>query len=292
MRVKKTVGSIYTRYSYAGQMPVEEFHYYFIYPANAFIKQVRDGLGARGIDWIEKTQQNNTVITGYPVYDGHGNMIACLFKNGSSYSINDQRSYDAWGNIRSGNTTGDPKARYVANLGHLADDESGLTYMRARYYEPSSGRFVSEDPAGNGGNWYTYCSNNPISRVDKSGKKDYIKEALEIGLIIIGFYYLEGGIVEAYYAVTPAQLTVAKKMIWIGLAALTLAYAAACTSDWHQSFAVTLVGLVIGSWIDRAIEGLAAGAKTEAAAAVVASFAYALTVSYFIIQIFVDEQGP
>jgi RHS repeat-associated protein len=107
------------------------------------------------------------------VYDGHGNMIACLFKNGSSYSINDQRSYDAWGNIRAGNTTGDPKARYVANLGHLADDESGLTYMRARYYEPSSGRFVSEDIASDGKNWYVYCHNVPIAKVDFSGKEGW-----------------------------------------------------------------------------------------------------------------------
>jgi RHS repeat-associated protein len=104
--------------------------------------------------------------------DGHGNMIVCLFKNGSSYSINDQRSYDAWGQIRAGSTSGDPKARYVANLGHLADDESGLTYMRARYYEPSSGRFVSEDPARDGVNLFRYANNRPTIRADYSGLSD------------------------------------------------------------------------------------------------------------------------
>jgi RHS repeat-associated protein len=71
--------------------------------------------------------------------------------------------------VRSGATTGGPKGRYVANLGHVQDDESGLIYMRARYYEPGTGRFICEDPAYDGVNWYTYCNNNPICLVDFSG---------------------------------------------------------------------------------------------------------------------------
>jgi len=44
-------------------------------------------------------------------------------------------------------------------------------YMRARYYDPTTGRFISEDPAGldAGVNLYTYVGGNPISRVDPSG---------------------------------------------------------------------------------------------------------------------------
>ena len=57
-----------------------------------------------------------------------------------------QRSYGAWGEVRQGATTGGPRARYCGNLGHIQDDETGLIYMRARYYEASSGRFISEDP--------------------------------------------------------------------------------------------------------------------------------------------------
>jgi hypothetical protein len=42
--------------------------------------------------------------------------------------------------------------------------------MRARYYEPSRGRFISEDPARDGWNWFSYCDGNPISYADFSGK--------------------------------------------------------------------------------------------------------------------------
>ena len=45
--------------------------------------------------------------------------------------------------------------------------------MRARYYEPGTGRFVSEDPDRTHGNWYAFASNNPICRTDRSGRDDY-----------------------------------------------------------------------------------------------------------------------
>jgi RHS repeat-associated protein len=69
-----------------------------------------------------------------------------------------------------GGNKGGPKGRYVANLGHVQDDESGLIYMRARYYEPGSGRFISEDSAMNGNNWYLYCNSNPTNYVDTTGQ--------------------------------------------------------------------------------------------------------------------------
>ena len=49
------------------------------------------------------------------------------------------------------------------------DAESGYIYLRARYYDPAIGRFVSEDPALDGHNWYIYGGNNPIMYHDPSG---------------------------------------------------------------------------------------------------------------------------
>jgi RHS repeat-associated protein len=72
---------------------------------------------------------------------------------------------------------------YCANLGHQ-EDETGFIYMRARYYEPTTGRFISEDPARDGVNWYLYADGNPVNRVDADGK-----EAIDskISAAIVGF---------------------------------------------------------------------------------------------------------
>jgi len=59
--------------------------------------------------------------------------------------------------------------KFAGGVGHLTDD-SGLIYMRARYYDPASGRFISEDPGRNGTNWYAYCGNNPVNMVDPTGQ--------------------------------------------------------------------------------------------------------------------------
>ena len=115
--------------------------------------------------------QGGGTTTGFPLYDAHGNNVATLSRSGAGYAVNDRRSYDAWGKVRAQQSGGDPKLRYCANLGHRQDDESGLIYMRARYYEPTSGRFVSQDPAKHGGNWFVYCGNNPANRIDMSGKE-------------------------------------------------------------------------------------------------------------------------
>ncbi|MEQ1821694.1 MAG: RHS repeat-associated core domain-containing protein [Fimbriimonadaceae bacterium] len=156
-----------TRYFYDGQMPIEED--YNPATGGGVTKVTRNALGARGIDMISVTTSSGS-NTKYPVYDGHGNCVATLAKAGSSYSMGDWRAYDVWGSVRSGNATGDPTKRYCANLGHQADDESDLVYMRARYYEPASGRFVSQDPGRDGKNLFAYCKNEPINNVDFSGK--------------------------------------------------------------------------------------------------------------------------
>ena len=139
------------------------------YSGGAVQKVTEYGLGAREIDAMYVTQSGTTTAV-YPIFDSHGSMMSTLTKLGAGgYVPANLRTFDAWGNIRVGAPTGDPKGRYCASLGHKQDDESVLIYMRARYYEPGSGRFVSEDPAAQGRNWFTYCSGDPISFSDKTG---------------------------------------------------------------------------------------------------------------------------
>ena len=49
------------------------------------------------------------------------------------------------------------------------DEDTGLYYYNARWYDASTGRFISEDPARDGSNWFIYCSNNPIKYIDPTG---------------------------------------------------------------------------------------------------------------------------
>ena len=54
--------------------------------------------------------------------------------------------------------------------GHI-EDETGLTYMQARYYDPIIGRFLSADPMGYSDqlNLFAYAANDPISNIDPNG---------------------------------------------------------------------------------------------------------------------------
>jgi RHS repeat-associated protein len=92
---------------------------------------------------------------------------------GSTLTLSDsagapQTSYtfDAFGNTAS---TGTATTNSFAYTGRELDS-SGLYFYRARYYNPVLQRFISEDPARSGGNFYTYAGNDPINHTDPSGQ--------------------------------------------------------------------------------------------------------------------------
>jgi RHS repeat-associated protein len=192
MRITKSGTSEGTVYRYDGQMGMQD-----VETSGTSIIVNDYALGARGVDAVSRTDSTGTAV-GYPLYDAHGNRIATLTKSGPSFGLVDVRSYDAWGQVRQGARTGRPRGRYVASIGHVQDDESGLIYMRARYYEPGSGRFVSEDPARDGRNWYIYAKNNPITTLDPAGKSGLSELVAFVGLVLI----MAGLATMAYNAVS------------------------------------------------------------------------------------------
>jgi len=131
--------------------------------AYAYIYDVQGKLWARQ-DMKSKELQ-------YYRFNGHGDVVALLDSAGKELNT---YTYDIWGNP-------DTEKEQVPNIfrysGEYWDSETGLQYLRARWYDPSQGRFMSEDTyAGNltnplSMNRYTYVANNPLIYWDPSGHR-------------------------------------------------------------------------------------------------------------------------
>jgi len=102
----------------------------------------------------------------YYHYDGLGS--ARKLTN-SAGSVTDSYTYDSFGNLiaSSGSTTNPYGFTGQQQFG----EADSLIFLRARYYKPSIGRFISRDPIGYSGgfNLYQYAKNQPINNMDFSG---------------------------------------------------------------------------------------------------------------------------
>jgi RHS repeat-associated protein len=73
-----------------------------------------------------------------------------------------------WGRVAQADTGTTTRFRMA---GREYDQETGLYYMRARFYDPELGRFLSEDPVGVAGglNLYVYANSDPVNMSDPFG---------------------------------------------------------------------------------------------------------------------------
>ena len=162
LRVQKTVNGVATKYTLHGKNVVhitsgaDELH--FFYDAqNRPAVVVYNGTAYAYV----KSLQGDIVA----LLNGAGNVVV-------SYV------YDAWGAPigKSGSmaeTLGSVQPfRY---RGYVFDEETGLYYLRSRYYNPGWGRFVNADVLIGAGkllshNLFAYCDNVPVSFSDKHGQ--------------------------------------------------------------------------------------------------------------------------
>ena len=101
---------------------------------------------------------------GWYLYNNHGDVTALTDNAGT---VIKNYEYNSFGVQKS--ETDDADENPYRYSGEYYDAESGYTYLRARYYDPDTGRFISEDPALDGENWYVYCDNDPVNMVDPTG---------------------------------------------------------------------------------------------------------------------------
>ena len=89
-----------------------------------------------------------------------------------SQTVTDTYTYDAFGAPTHDSGTSTQPFGYT---GQQTDSDSELQYLRARYYDPATGRFLSRDPMGGTTsaplhqNPYLYGADNPVGRIDPTG---------------------------------------------------------------------------------------------------------------------------
>lgn len=132
------------------------------YEANCYI---------RGTNLVAKYNYKNGNKSEYTYYtqNAHGDVVNLTDTDGE---VVKSYTYDAFGVEKNIDEDDTNAFRYC---GEYYDKETATVYLRARYYNPSTGRFISRDSfAGRRSdplslNLYTYCNNNPIGYVDSNG---------------------------------------------------------------------------------------------------------------------------
>ena len=162
LRVQKTVNGVVTKYTLHGKNVVHMTS------------------GADELHFFYDAQNRPAVV----VYNGtayayvkslQGDIVAILDENGNTVV---SYGYDAWGaplwcTGELAETLG--KVQPFRYRGYVFDEETGLYYLRSRYYNPGWGRFVNADVLIGAGkllshNFFAYCANAPVSFSDKHGQ--------------------------------------------------------------------------------------------------------------------------
>ena len=137
-----------------------------------------------GCEFVQAVKSDYTYYT----QNAHGDVVNLTDNNGA---VTKTYQYDAFGVEKNIDDTDTNAFRYC---GEYYDKETATIYLRARYYSPSTGRFISRDSfAGSNNdplslNLYTYCHNNPVSGTDSTGHfLDTFFDAASLAFDIVSF---------------------------------------------------------------------------------------------------------
>ena len=146
---------------------------------------------------IEEYQTNGTVNTTYThgwdlisqndganrIYYQVDGLGSTRLMTGNNGSVIVEYDYDAYGNLT--RKVGDAENNYLF-AGEQFDDAVDGYYLRARYYDPNTGRFASVDPFEGYNNQpitlhdYLYAGVNPVNAIDPSGETTIVEYTITI----------------------------------------------------------------------------------------------------------------
>jgi RHS repeat-associated protein len=158
-RIEKTTSSTTSIYAYDGDNVIETTN-----AAGAIISKYAQG---QNID--EPLAESTAGATSFYEQDGLGSVTSL---SSSAGALANTYTYDSFGKLTNSSGTLTNPFQYT---GRELDSETGLYYYRARYYDSSSGRFLSEDRLRfqGGANFYRYVQNSPLVWIDPSGDDHY-----------------------------------------------------------------------------------------------------------------------
>jgi RHS repeat-associated protein len=157
-RLSKTIGGTTTKFLYDGANGAQEQN-----SSNTATANLLTGLG------IDQTFSRQVVggATSSLLTDALGSTIALADANGA---VQTSYTYEPFGAVTSSGATNTNSYQFT---GRENDGSTGLYFYRARYFSPTFGRFISEDPLGFPGgpdpNLYGYVGSSPVLFTDPLG---------------------------------------------------------------------------------------------------------------------------
>jgi RHS repeat-associated protein len=166
---------------------------------------------------IEEYQTNGTVNTTYThgwdlisqddganrIYYQVDGLGSTRLMTGNNGSVIVEYDYDAYGNLT--RKVGDAENNYLF-AGEQFDDAVDGYYLRARYYDPNTGRFASVDPFEGYNNQpitlhdYLYAGVNPVNAIDPSGEVSLLEYRF---LIQLTYVVLRQRFINFFYKLAP-----------------------------------------------------------------------------------------
>ena len=161
----------------------------------------------------------------FPLRDALGNTRALSDTAGA---ITDRYQFDAFGNEVSATGSTVNPYRY---RGERFDADSGLYQLRARYYNPAQGRFLSRDPVAGqprsplSRHRYLYANSDPVDYVDPTGRESLIgiSFAQAINNMIDEAFFFGTAIVQGCNLKQRLDV-VGQTILWGGISAAALTY--------------------------------------------------------------------